>query len=157
MESVKSVIRRMLTPFFAFLFIACLCLPNVASVADTSQMLVGNWYGEKAQSGTFNGKPFNHRRWLVMHQSDGSARDIHRYYLDEKVQGEYIEDYGWGVTNNIYWNICRAKNTNGTVTSCSERSEYEILSVTSGEFRYRSLKSQTSYSAVRVPKEFRLP
>jgi hypothetical protein len=157
MEFVQPGIRRISILLCAFLLIACVCLPGTASGADASQMLVGNWYGERAHSGTFAGKPFNHRRWLVAHQSDGTARDIYRYYLDGKVQGEYTEDYGWGVTNNIYWNICRSKSTNGVVTSCSERSEYEIQSLTTGEFRYRSLKSQTSYSAVRVPKDFRLP
>jgi hypothetical protein len=157
MKLDQSGVRRIRASLYAFLLIACACLPNIAAGADTSQMLVGSWYGERAHSGTFAGKTFNHRRWLIVHQSDGSARDIHRYYLDGTVQGEYIEEYGWGVTNNIYWNICRSKSIDGAVTSCSERSEYEIQSVTSGEFRYRSVQSQISYSVVRVPKEFRLP
>jgi hypothetical protein len=157
MGSDQSYVGRIRASFYAFILVACLCLPNVSAGTDTSQMLVGHWYGERTHSGTWAGKQFNHRRWLVMHQSDGTAQDIHRYYLDGKLQGEYIEKYAWGVTNNIYWNICRSRSINGAVTSCSERSEYEIQSLTSGEFRYRAVKSQIFYSAVRVPEDFRLP
>ncbi|MGH8222580.1 MAG: hypothetical protein ACREQZ_06370 [Woeseiaceae bacterium] len=124
---------------------------------DTSQMLVGSWYGERKHSGQFADKAFNHRRWLIVHRADGTAQDIQRYYLDDKIQGEFIEQYKWGVDNNVYWNVCQKKIRNGVDTSCSDRSEYQVLSVTSREFRYRSLKSHIEYSVVRVPTDFQLP
>jgi hypothetical protein len=133
------------------------CFAGLAAGAGKSQILVGSWYGERIHSGQFAGKSFNHRRWLTVHRANGVARDVHRYYLDDKLQGEYVEEYKWGVDKNIYWNICQSQSINGVVNSCSDRSEYEIQSLTSREFRYRSLKSQIAYSMVRVPEDFRLP
>jgi hypothetical protein len=140
----------------------CLLLAMAAAVfavsdEDASQLLVGSWYGERIHSGQIQGKPFNHRRWLTVHKSDGTARDIHRYYLDDQVQGEYIEDYTWGVKDSIYWNVCQATSLNGSTGACSDRSEYRIQSINAREFRYLSLKSGVDYTMVRVPEEFRLP
>jgi hypothetical protein len=133
--------------------------PAYLAVADedTSKLLVGNWFGERIHSGQVQGKPFNHRRWVTTHKSDGTARDIQRYYLDDQVQAEVIEDYRWGVQGSIYWNVCQSEGFAGALRPCSERSEYEIQSVTSREFRYHSKKTQVDYSMVRVPEDFRLP
>ncbi|OGP66448.1 MAG: hypothetical protein A2169_13840 [Deltaproteobacteria bacterium RBG_13_47_9] len=157
MKKYRSRAQRIFVLSFALFVVVWACHADLAIAADKSQMLVGSWYGERIHSGQFSGKSFNHRRWLTVHRSDGSARDVHRYYLDDTMQGEYVEEYKWGVKKNIYWNICQSQTINGVVNSCSDRSEYEIQSLTSREFRYRSLKSQIVYSMVRVPEEFRLP
>jgi hypothetical protein len=124
---------------------------------DASKQLVGSWYGERIHSGQIQGKPFNRRRWFTTHRSDGTGRDVYRYYQDDKMQAESIEDYRWGVQDDIYWNVCQSTGFTGSAMPCSERSEYIIRSVTSREFRYCSKKSKIEYSMVRVPEDFRLP
>ena len=125
--------------------------------ADAASMLVGLWYGERAYSDLFAGRAFDQRRWVMVHRSDGTARDIYRYYLKDVLQGEFIEEYTWGVDRSIYWTVCRSESVNGVVGPCSARTEYEIQSTTPQEFRYRSVKTGTGYSVVCVPPEFRLP
>ncbi len=125
---------------------------------DPSTQLVGGWYGERIHSGEVQGKPFNHRRWLTTHRSDGTARDVFRYYLNDQLQVEYVEDYTWGVQDGVYWNVCQSQHHTGSATvPCAERSEYVIRSVTAREFRYYSKKSGIEYSMVRVPEDFQLP
>jgi len=132
-------------------------LPNCRSSADQSQMFVGRWYGERVESGQVAGKQFNHRRWLSVCQSDGTGRSVQRAYLDSTLQGEVIMDYRWGVESGIYWEICQSRVQNGKVLSCVDRREYEVQSITTREFRYRSKKNGIDYSVVRVPEAFRLP
>jgi hypothetical protein len=148
---------RAVTAFSIFLAIVLASLVLPVTAADQFQMLVGSWSGENTESGKLAGKQFNRRRWLIVHRSDGSARDVQRYYLDNALQGEVIEDYKWGVKDGIYWNVCQVKSVDGAKRSCSNRTEYQIQSLTEREFKYKSVKSGAGFSAVRVAEDFRLP
>ena len=136
-------------------------LARAQSAAD----LVGTWYLESKESGSIGGIAYDIRRAILSNRSDGTKTNISRFYsdgkalaqADGKALAEVIETYSWGVDNGIYWTVCQTVMSSSRSITCSSRAEYEIVSVNARETRYKSKRTGTTYTLLRVADDFRLP
>ncbi len=140
---------------------ALIVMVSLARLAQAASMpeLVGSWYSETTEDKTkiVAGKPYTLRRELLVNRADATKSNIQRYYDGSQLVAEIVTTYKWGVQGNLYWAVCQTDIYNGAATPCSERYEYDLISVTPSQIRYRSRKSGITYTSRRVPDSFRLP
>jgi len=150
----------------AIKFLACglaaaLIIVSPVRLAQAASMpeLVGSWYSETTEDKTkmVAGKPYTLRRELLVNRPDGTKSNIQRYYDGSQLVAEIITTYKWGVQGSLYWTVCQMDIYNGAATPCSERYEYDLISVTPDQIQYKSRKSGITYTSRRVPDNFRLP
>jgi hypothetical protein len=133
--------------------ILLLCSADAVEVSD----LTGNWYTEAKDTTAIGDKRATLRRELLQNRADGSKTNTFRYYGDEGMLAEVVVTYQWGVNDDFFWTECKTRTINGATTECSERIEYDLISVTRRELKYKSLASGVTYSARRVANNYRLP
>lgn len=144
------------------LVLALVVLSSVVGRAQSGRAprlseFVGMWYSEIKGDGLVNGKPYDIRRELLNNRSDGTKTNTNRYYSAGTVVAEIVATYSWEVDNGVYWAVCQTVISNRQASTCSNRNEYDIISVGAREIRYKSRASGTTYSNLRVTDDFRLP
>jgi hypothetical protein len=127
-----------------------------AMAAGMKEML-GNWYAEVRENSTFQGKRYTLRQQIELNRPDGTKIVMFRYYAGNLQIGESVITFAWGAADNVHWAVCQTEVTNGHVTPCSWRTEYDILSANEHELRYRGRQFGTIYSLTRVSDDFLLP
>jgi hypothetical protein len=143
------------------IFVLLLLLTSLAKTVQAANMagLVGQWYTEvrEDKNKVIDGRAYAVRRELLINRTDGTKTNIERYYSGNRLVYESVSTFRWGVTGNVYWSMCQTIVTNGKASSCSYRSEYDIIAATPGEFRYKSRNTGVTYVSYRKPDAFRLP
>jgi hypothetical protein len=119
--------------------------------------MVGAWHAEIRGDSSVEGRKYNIRRQIELNRADGTKIVTFRYYAGNKRIFEQIITFSWGAENDVYWAVCQSVASDGRVQSCSQRTEYDILSVDDQTLRYRSRSSGTTYNHKRVEDNFRLP
>ena len=125
--------------------------------AQTPAAWVGTWYSETKEDSTYAGKKYDIRRQVAINRADGTKTNTFRFYAGSQVVGEDIITYSWGVDKGTYWTVCRTVIRNNKAESCSDRQEYDAVSATATETRYRSRSSGRTYTTLRVNDNFKLP
>ena len=127
--------------------------------AASMSELVGSWYSETTEdkNKVIDGKRFTIRKELVINRADGTKTNIQRYYSGTLLVFESVATYRWGVNNNLHWSVCQTVLYKGATKSCSERFEYDLISVSAQQYEYRSRGTGVIYVSRRVPDYFRLP
>lgn len=141
----------------ALLVVMALLLSGENGYAAGHDKLVGSWYSETKGDGEFEGAKYTIRRQLAVNKADGTKANIYRYYDGTRLVGEHVNSYQWGVNKNVFWTVCQTTAKKGSVEPCSDKVEYEILSLTERAFQYKSRSSNIIYDAVRQDEAFRLP
>jgi hypothetical protein len=130
---------------------------SLLAAAEIPAAWVGSWYSETKEDKQYAGKNYDIRRELLVNRADGTKTNTFRYYAGTQMIAESTATYAWGVDNGVYWTVCRTVIRNNQAAACSTRAEYEVLSSTAREMRYRSRASGTTYSILRVNDNFKLP
>ena len=161
MTSCESIcgdaIKRAIYGLIIALMLATAINRNVqaASMSD----LVGSWYSETTEdkNKVVGGKRYTIRRELLINRADGTKSNIERFYSGSQLVDEAITTYKWGVDDNLYWSVCQTSIYRGAATPCSDRFEYDLISVTAQLFKYKSRRTGVTYESRRVPDDFHLP
>lgn len=139
------------------LVLAALALGPASAPAQTQEQFVGTWYAEMREESTIYDKPYDMRRELLHNRNDSTKTNTNRYYRGAELVAETVATYRWGVDNGVYWTVCQTVLANGQASICSTRNEYDIVSTSARELRYKSRRSGTVYSMIRVTEDFTLP
>jgi hypothetical protein len=119
--------------------------------------LAGTWYGELTGSWTIDGRAANRRRWLRILRPDGSYTIVFRYYRDDHLQVEAIDQGVWGQQGQLYWTACKSSTRGGRPVPCTYRWEYEIHKVDHREMAYTNRATGEYFVVTRVADDYRLP
>ena len=125
--------------------------------AEGKADLVGTWYGEILQGGMRGQVKYDAYRTLSHNRPDGTKTIVFRYYDAGKVVQQSNAVLLWGLEGGKYWTVCVEFVFEEMVAPCSGRQEYDVLSLTPEEMRYRSTGSGIEYKAIRVKDDFQLP
>ena len=149
--------RRSGNTLAAIFLLVLIALSPVHVRAQAPQAWIGSWYSETREDKLIDGKKYDIRRELLVNRGDGTKINTFRYYNGGQVVTEAVVTYVWGVDNNVFWTVCRTVLMNGEATACSVRFEYDVISTTVREIRYKSRQTAIEYSILRVADEFKLP
>ncbi|CAN0493132.1 unnamed protein product, partial [Phaeothamnion confervicola] len=138
--------RRWKATSIALLVALAVLAPHVRHAdAASRQQLVGHWYSETPGHGEHEGKKFTVRRLLAVNNSNGTKINTFRFYDDARLVGELVTTFTWGFDKNVFWTVCQNTVSNGAMSACTGRNEYDVLSIGATEFRYVSRSSKTKY------------
>jgi len=153
----RNAIRRSIYGFAIALMLAG-SFGRSGQAASMSE-LVGNWFSETTEdkNKVVDGKPYTIRRELLINRADGTKSNIQRYYSGARLVTEVITTFKWGVNDNLYWAECQTVLYKGAATPCSDRYEYELISVSAQQIQYKSRKTGVTYVSRRVRDNYRLP
>ena len=148
------------------IFIRCVLVTLVLFAATTRadsieqltpSQIVGRWYGENSQRGARSGKQYDYRRWLRENRADGTELVVFRYYRRGELQLETTMTSRWSVEGGVYSSDCETVAERAKTIRCSDRSRYSIEYLGTNRMRYTDISTQISYTARRVPQDFRIP
>jgi len=153
-EHARSSARATLVSALVFAAIALVAPP---ARSELPKAWVGSWYTEAKEDKEVAGEKYDIRRELLVNRGDGTKTNTFRYYNRGKLVREFVVTYRWGVDSRTYWTVCQTVLVSGEGTPCSTRFEYDVISVTDREIRYKSRQTGIEYSAIRVADDFKLP
>jgi hypothetical protein len=159
MKATKHIGNR-LRHWFCVIVVLLLAASFAKTVrAADMASLTGQWYTEvrNDKNKIVDGRKYSIRRELLVNRADGTKTNIERYYAGRRLVYESVSTFRWGVSGNVYWSVCQTIVTNGKASTCSYRSEYDVIAATSKEFRYKSRNTGITYVSYRKPDGFRLP
>lgn len=150
---MSKVLGASALTFFVFIFLMLSTLSKAASIND----MTGKWYSESKEEKSFEGENYTIRKELAINRADGTKTIVFRHYAGDQCVAERTVAYRWGVNNNVYWTECQTVGINERALACSDRQEYELISVTPKEVQYKSRNNGVTYTNRRVSDDFSLP
>lgn len=112
-------------------------------------LLTGTWYGRQISEGG------GIHEWIAHHVADGTIRIRFR---SDPVGNVTVIGY-WGVAAEYFADIKIAQVVNGIARPVDDLSchIYRIDELTGDKFVYTSIRTGSTYTAIRVPEDFEFP
>ena len=126
---------------------------RVFTLAD----MVGRWYHELKEAGTFDGVPYTIRRQIESNRPDGTKTAQFRFYDNCRLVGELVNELDYFVQNGVYRTRCTAIIKGGQRYACDETSHYDLRSADAEHISYANRSTGILYRHTRVGADFALP
>jgi hypothetical protein len=121
-------------------------LPGIGRADDA--VLDGKWYGEDALQ--LDGTRAD---WLGEFRTDGSYEMEYRFFRGCDLMKRSLHEGHWKLQDGVW--ATEAAFVNGLPSSVQAR--YTMQELTAKTMRYKSLRSENTFDAMRVPAGFQFP
>ncbi len=120
------------------------------------KLMVGTWYGNQPV------KSGGYREHIMTRRLDGTYLVRTRHVTKDGIRPLQTEVGHWGIVGPVYFSIFRGWAEDGNVYPSNPSDPYNydaynVITLNSDIFRYRSYSSGTIFEVTKVPKDFEFP